>query len=87
MKWVLECHRKPAQFIRPREEVFNMGWMPAHENQNSPGGQLVGAFTSTPASSLILQSVTDVLKNASLFPFPLTWRRSARGGRGRTRRG
>lgn len=28
MKWCLECHRNPEQFVRPREEVFNMEWTP-----------------------------------------------------------
>lgn len=26
MSWCLECHRNPAKYIRPREEVFNMNW-------------------------------------------------------------
>jgi len=26
MKWCLDCHRDPARYIRPREEVFNMAW-------------------------------------------------------------
>ena len=28
MGWCLECHRNPEKFIRPREEVFTMGWTP-----------------------------------------------------------
>jgi hypothetical protein len=28
MVWCLECHRDPAKFVRPREEVFTMGWEP-----------------------------------------------------------
>jgi hypothetical protein len=28
MAWCLECHRDPAKFVRPREEVFTMGWEP-----------------------------------------------------------
>lgn len=28
MEWCLECHRSPEEFIRPREEVFNMKWVP-----------------------------------------------------------
>ena len=28
MAWCLECHRDPAKFIRPREEVFTFGWEP-----------------------------------------------------------
>jgi hypothetical protein len=32
MEWCLECHRNPEQQIRPREEVFTMGWpRPANE--------------------------------------------------------
>jgi len=29
MEWCLNCHRQPEQFLRPREELFNMGWQPA----------------------------------------------------------
>ena len=28
MEWCLACHRNPEQFIRPREQVFTMGWDP-----------------------------------------------------------
>ena len=28
MSWCLDCHRNPAQYIRPREQVFNMAWTP-----------------------------------------------------------
>jgi NAD-dependent SIR2 family protein deacetylase len=24
MEWCLECHRTPEQFLRPRDQVFNM---------------------------------------------------------------
>jgi hypothetical protein len=26
MRWCLECHRNPAKFVRPRDQVFNMSW-------------------------------------------------------------
>lgn len=26
MEWCLECHRNPEEFVRPREEVYTMGW-------------------------------------------------------------
>ncbi|HEV3415491.1 MAG TPA: cytochrome c3 family protein, partial [Pirellulales bacterium] len=29
MSWCLDCHDKPAEYIRPREQVFNMKWEPA----------------------------------------------------------
>jgi hypothetical protein len=28
MEWCLDCHRHPEQYLRPREEVFNMTWTP-----------------------------------------------------------
>jgi hypothetical protein len=29
MEWCLECHRNPERFVRPRSEVFTMGYQPA----------------------------------------------------------
>ena len=29
MEWCLACHRDPARFVRPREEVFNPDWEPS----------------------------------------------------------
>jgi hypothetical protein len=26
MSWCLDCHRNPAQYLRPRNQVFNMRW-------------------------------------------------------------
>ncbi len=28
MAWCLDCHRDPSRYVRPREEVFTMGWRP-----------------------------------------------------------
>jgi hypothetical protein len=28
MEWCLECHRNPARYVRPREEIFRMDWSP-----------------------------------------------------------
>jgi hypothetical protein len=28
MEWCLDCHRSPEKYLRPREEVFTMGWQP-----------------------------------------------------------
>lgn len=28
MNWCLDCHRNPEKFIRPREEVYTMGYQP-----------------------------------------------------------
>ncbi len=42
MEWCLECHRAPEKFVRPREEVFTMGWKPT--NQKELGAQLVKEY-------------------------------------------
>ncbi len=26
MNWCLDCHRNPAKYVRPRDQVFNMAW-------------------------------------------------------------
>jgi len=28
MEWCLDCHRAPEKYLRPREEVFNMNYVP-----------------------------------------------------------
>jgi hypothetical protein len=50
MNWCVNCHRNPAQYIRPRSEVFNMDYKyPA--NQAELGAQLVKEYH--------VQSLTD----------------------------
>ena len=43
MEWCLECHRQPEQYIRPREQVFNMTWQPPPD-QETQGRQLVEEY-------------------------------------------
>ena len=43
MEWCLECHRAPEQFIRPREEVFNMQYAPPSD-QAALGRRLVAEY-------------------------------------------
>ena len=31
MQWCLDCHRSPEKYLRPREEVFTMGWKPPED--------------------------------------------------------
>jgi hypothetical protein len=42
MEWCLDCHRNPAQYVRPRSEVFNMEWE-APSDQLELGRELVAA--------------------------------------------
>jgi hypothetical protein len=43
MKWCLECHRSPQNFVRPRSEIYNMTWQPP-ANQDSLGSKLVAQY-------------------------------------------
>ena len=43
MGWCLDCHRDPAKFIRPREEVYTMGYKPGIA-QADLGPQLMARY-------------------------------------------
>ncbi len=43
MEWCLDCHRQPEQYVRPRDQVFNMEWMPP-ANQVEMGRKLVAEY-------------------------------------------
>tara|TARA_Y100001934_G_scaffold281076_1_gene389629 strand:+ start:148 stop:798 length:651 start_codon:yes stop_codon:yes gene_type:complete len=43
MEWCLDCHRNPEEYIRPREEVFNMKWVPP-DDQSEKGLKLVEEY-------------------------------------------
>ena len=43
MEWCLNCHRNPEQYVRPREAVFTMGYVP-EGNQLEIGRKLVQEY-------------------------------------------
>ncbi len=43
MTWCLECHRDPARFVRPRDQVFSMTWQPPAD-QLEAGKKLVSDY-------------------------------------------
>src|SRR5215469_7963189 len=43
MKWCLDCHRDPALYVRPRDQVFNMAYTPP-PNQREVGNQLIAEY-------------------------------------------
>ncbi len=43
MKWCLDCHRNPEKYVRPREEVFNMEWVPPADDPHA-GEKLVEQY-------------------------------------------
>jgi hypothetical protein len=50
MNWCIDCHRNPAKYVRPRDQVFNMAYQPAGD-QEQIGRQLVKEYH--------IQSLTD----------------------------
>jgi hypothetical protein len=43
MQWCLNCHNNPAQYVRPRSQVFNMDWQ-APQNRLALGRELVKRY-------------------------------------------
>jgi len=43
MQWCLNCHRHPYRYVRPRSEVFTMGYRPT-EDQEVMGRRLVAEY-------------------------------------------
>ena len=43
MEWCLDCHRAPERYVRPRSEVFTMGYQPAMP-QSELGPKLVQEY-------------------------------------------
>lgn len=43
MEWCLDCHRHPEQYVRPKDQVFNMKYQPP-ANQAALGKELVAVY-------------------------------------------
>jgi hypothetical protein len=43
MEWCLDCHRRPEKYVRPREAVFRVDYVPP-DNQLELGGRLVAQY-------------------------------------------
>ncbi|MBC7924936.1 MAG: cytochrome c3 family protein [Bryobacteraceae bacterium] len=43
MAWCLDCHRNPELHVRPKDQVFNMAWVPP-ENRSEAGLKLVEQY-------------------------------------------
>lgn len=43
MMWCLDCHRNPAKYVRPRDQVFNMAWQPPADDPDL-GTRLVAEY-------------------------------------------
>ena len=49
MEWCINCHRNPQDYVRPREEVFTMGYR-AREDQATLGPKLVADYKIKPST-------------------------------------
>jgi hypothetical protein len=49
MEWCINCHRNPQNYVRPREEVFTMGYRP-REDQATLGPKLVADYKIKPST-------------------------------------
>lgn len=56
MAWCLQCHRDPSKFIRPKDQVYTMGYTPS-ENQSTLGARLVKEYNVMPPSQLMNCSI------------------------------
>ena len=55
MEWCLNCHRSPENYLRPREEVFTMGWQPPIPQQElgRPAGAQLQDRSAAEADQLL----------------------------------
>jgi Cytochrome c7 and related cytochrome c len=49
MKWCVDCHSDPAQFVRPQNQVFDMAWQPA-ATQSADGSRLLREYHVNPVT-------------------------------------
>jgi hypothetical protein len=49
MEWCLNCHRNPQDYVRPRSEIFSMGYRPPRP-QSEEGPRLVAAYDIKPST-------------------------------------
>jgi hypothetical protein len=52
MSWCLDCHKDPAKYLRPREEVFNLHYKPPPD-QEALGKELAKRYHVRPSRALI----------------------------------
>jgi hypothetical protein len=41
MEWCLDCHRAPEKYVRPRSEIYTMGYQPRDPKTGEPTTQAV----------------------------------------------
>ncbi len=56
MSWCLDCHRNPAQYLRPLDKITTMGYKPAGD-QAVIGAQLMKQYNILPPTQLINCSI------------------------------
>jgi hypothetical protein len=51
MEWCLECHRDPAKYVRPREEVFTMGFEPFPASRDDLAARWIEEYQVKPSTN------------------------------------
>lgn len=51
MSWCLDCHRRPAEKLRPLDQVTNLGWNPENVDRQSLGEKLKKSWNIHPPES------------------------------------
>jgi hypothetical protein len=51
MEWCLACHRDPAKFVRPQDQVFNAAWEPGPDHDGARLAREYGLKPSTSCST------------------------------------
>jgi hypothetical protein len=50
MEWCIACHRNPEPHLRPKSEVFNLGWKPNEVHHSEKAETVVGGKVTATAS-------------------------------------
>jgi len=50
MEWCVDCHRQPAKYLRPKDEVFSIHWRPPAD-QLEVGARLAREYDARPRTS------------------------------------
>ena len=89
MEWCLSCHRNPEKHLRPREEVFNMDWVPPEDQvdagpeagQGAPDpGRPARRLLDVPPMTMPTDTTTDATRPDGLDLTALRARLAGAGG-------
>ena len=66
MEWCLNCHRNPQDFVRPREEVFTMGYRPPEDPGDARGSRSSWTITRSSPAPTARRVIGDPLMSTDI---------------------